>query len=154
METELFPATSLEYEHGFEIFERLQCGRCHNIHGEGPGIGPDLVALLRDGSDESFITSVLIPEETIRAEYGNELIELESGVQLRGLVRSENDETIVLIDSAANAIELPKSEVRWRWRDDHSLMPSHYEGRISKEEFSALISFLRGLGSNYAASEE
>ncbi|MDF1823746.1 MAG: ThuA domain-containing protein [Verrucomicrobiales bacterium] len=135
-----------EYERGFQVFDRLQCGQCHNIHGEGPAVGPDLVAFLRKNTDESFILSVTNPDHEISPGFESLLIELNTGVQLQGILHSENEKTIQLIDRAANKIDLQKSNVRWHWSEPGSLMPSRFDDRLSEDDYRALITFLRGIG--------
>lgn len=136
-----------EYEEGYALFEEMHCGRCHNIHGEGPAVGPDLVSYLGEHTDQEFVSSVVNPGHDLAGGYESALLELKTGVQLRGIIQIESGDRLQLVDRAANIIDLPKDEIRWRWIEEKSLMPSNYEERVSKNDLGKLIAFLRGISS-------
>lgn len=139
------------YERGFLVFERHRCGRCHNIHGEGKGIGPDLVSWIATNSPEAFAVALSAPSQKVADGFRTEFLELKNGTRLRGLVLGEKEGWVRLADSAGNRIEIPSAEVQTRKEAEGSLMPEEVAAGISGEELSDLRYFLLELGKNSAS---
>lgn len=134
-----------EYEPGFDVFHRQQCHQCHNIHGEGSSVGPDLVALIARSNDGAFEAAVRNPDAKIAKTYRPEIIELNNGIRLKGLVKSEGGNAIGIADRAGNIVTVSADEVQSRRMAEGSLMPAYSEALISRTEMNALIRFLRKL---------
>ncbi|MEM1441634.1 MAG: hypothetical protein AAGF67_04795, partial [Verrucomicrobiota bacterium] len=134
------------YELGFDVFSRHRCNRCHNIHGEGDFVGPDLVAWMRENRADSLATALREPGKRVRKDFRPEVIEVEPGSRLRGLVTNATENEFEVVDEAGNRIVLDPKQVISRHPETGSLMPAFSEQSISQEEKEALIHFLRELG--------
>ncbi|MEM6280259.1 MAG: hypothetical protein AAF733_12320, partial [Verrucomicrobiota bacterium] len=134
------------YEMGFEVFTRLRCDRCHKVHGEGDFVGPDLVSWMRKNQAEALTAALRNPGKSVREHFRPEVIEVETGSRIRGLVTKFSEDRLEVIDEAGNRILLDPKEVISRKPESGSLMPAFPEDSISPEEQEALIHFLRELG--------
>lgn len=134
------------YERGFLVFERYRCGRCHNIHGEGPAIGPDLVAWAAANGPEALAEALATPSQKVADGFRTEILELKNGTRLRGIIFGEVEGKLRLADSAGNRFVVPLTEVRTRSLAEGSLMSEKVAVGIPAEELSDLRYFLRKLG--------
>jgi len=64
---------------------------------------------------------------------------------LSGLVRSETDSHLELVDADAKVTRVPKSAIAERRVGDVSLMPTGLVDTLSLIDFADLISYLQGL---------
>ncbi|MEM6917017.1 MAG: hypothetical protein AAF491_10675, partial [Verrucomicrobiota bacterium] len=117
-----------------------------NVHGEGDFVGPDLVSWMRKNQAEALTAALRNPGKSVREHFRPEVIEVETGSRIRGLVTKFSEDRLEVIDEAGNRILLDPKEVISRTPESGSLMPAFPEGSISPEEQEALIHFLRELG--------
>ncbi|MEM7602915.1 MAG: hypothetical protein AAF357_16075, partial [Verrucomicrobiota bacterium] len=102
------------YEAGHAAFHRLNCHHCHNVHGEGDFVGPDLVEWIARSSDLEFERAVLNPSKSINPDFRSHIIELKNGSLLEGIVKQEQAGHLTLADSASNMIELSQELIASR----------------------------------------
>lgn len=72
------------YEGGFEIFQRQNCHQCHNLHGEGSAIGPDLVSWIKNADDNAFEAAVRNPGAEIAKTVSNGAVRTEERDAVEG----------------------------------------------------------------------
>lgn len=133
-------------EAGWRIFEREGCNTCHNIHGEGPVFGPDIVESIRQGTPREFASDVLQPSVNVTSGYGSHGFELKNGVRLLGIVEKRDDNVLSLRDTGGNRLTLPRDRILWEWSSDRALMHTHYAESMTANDLAALRAFLRKLG--------
>jgi mono/diheme cytochrome c family protein len=90
---------------GAELFERLDCSRCHRMDGRGPG--PSLVGVYGQSIPLTSGEMVIVDDQYIRTSILDPTAHLHAGYS--------------------------------------PIMPS-YAGRISEEELSMLVEYIRSLG--------
>lgn len=132
---------------GRSLFDRLACGTCHNIHGEGPVLAPDLAATVATLSSGELIEGILVPASRINPGYGIRLFELENGAQRRGFLEGRDDEEVRLRDRAGNRFTLAVKEIRFEWKEQGSEMPCDSSAFLTLSEFASLVQFLKSLAS-------
>ncbi len=136
---------------GEEIFfdsNGVACVKCHAVGGRGTAsIGPDLTSLALKYDKAEIVRSVLEPSLRIATGYQPVLLALTDGKVLNGLVRSETDSYVELVDADAKTIRVPKAEIEERRVGDVSLMPKGLVDTLSPLEFTDLISYLQSLKS-------
>ncbi|MEX2577885.1 MAG: ThuA domain-containing protein [Verrucomicrobiales bacterium] len=131
---------------GEEIFARLSCGECHNIHGEGLAIGPDLATAVRELSGSGLAEAILHPDETIAPGFESRAFELEGGLRLKGHLEGTDRESVTLRDTAGNRTEVPRVRIE---RDEpvaESIMPDEPANALTVGEFASLLRYVRSLG--------
>jgi len=124
----------------------ISCGKCHAAGGRGTAnVGPDLTGLALKYDKAELIRSVLEPSNRIATGYQPVLIALSDGKVVTGLIRSETETHLELIDVDAKITRIPKNEVEERRVTDVSLMPTGLVDTLSVVEFADLISYLQSL---------
>jgi putative heme-binding domain-containing protein len=131
-----------DVETGWRIFDREGCATCHNIHGEGPMFGPDIVEASAALSTLEFVSAIREPAVKIDSGYGSHGFELMNGIRMKGIVEVRNDDTLLLRDTGGNSVELEKSRVRWEWVSPESLMHGDFEHSLSATDLASLRAFL------------
>ncbi len=124
----------------------ISCGKCHAAGGRGTAnVGPDLTGLALKYDKAELIRSVLEPSNRIATGYQPLLVATPDGKVLTGLVRSETETHLELIDAEAKLTKIPKSEIEERRVTDVSLMPAGLVDTLSVVEFADLIAYLQSL---------
>ncbi len=124
----------------------IGCVRCHAAGGKGTAtIGPDLAGLAARYDKAEIVRSVLEPSARIATGYQPVVIARVDGTILAGIVRSETDAHLELVDAEARSIRIPRSEIAERRIGDVSTMPTALVDALSPVEFADLIAYLTGL---------
>ncbi len=131
----------------FSDQERAACVRCHRVGGKGGEVGPDLSDIGSKLDRAHLIESVIEPSRTIVEGYRPNVVALVDGRVLSGLVKSESEEVLVLVDGEAQEHAVPKTTIEQRAYADASLMPDGLSAGLSPEEFTDLVAYLESLRS-------
>lgn len=129
----------------FHDQESLLCMRCHQVGGIGIAAGPDLSDVGAKYDTNEIATSILEPSARIQEGYRESGVELDDGTVLYGLVKSESDAVLVLVDSEGLHRDLPRTNIRARWTLQHSAMPEGTTSTLSAQEFKDLVTYLATL---------
>jgi putative heme-binding domain-containing protein len=73
------------------------------------------------------------------------MLALADGQVVSGLVVSDGNERLVLVDGQGTKHELRKSEIETTTRSDTSPMPEGLHAGLTREEFADLIAYLETL---------
>ena len=91
------------------------------------------------------------PSNRIATGYQPALIATEDGTVVTGLIRSEDETSIELVDSEAKTIRISKAEIEERKVGAISVMPAGIVDSLSVVQFSDLVSYLLSLKAPGAA---
>lgn len=139
---------------GAEIFwgEKAACSTCHNIHGRGARIGPDLTNIGRLRPLGLIKESVLNPSREWQnsgrlnsaSRLGQEDVTLRliDGSIIQGIARNRNNYSLQVVDRSGKLYLLSMRDVEEIAIRDRSLMPQNYGRLLSAEELKNLFSFL------------
>ncbi|MFN3149016.1 PVC-type heme-binding CxxCH protein [Bremerella sp.] len=130
-------------ELGRAIFAKT-CQRCHTLYGVGGAVGPDLTGSNRANLDY-LLSNIVDPSAVMAKEYQPSIILLDSGRVLTGIVRKEDDKTVVL-ETAEDVLTLPKEEIEERRLSDKSMMPDDQLRPFSEHDVRSLVAYLQGKG--------
>src|SRR5205809_5762469 len=121
--------------------DKLACGKCHAIGGEGSHVGPDLSNLVyRDYA--SVRKDVEFPNGAINPDHLASLIELTDGDTVTGIIQRESDGVLTVVDGAAASRRLARTDVRSVKPSAVSLMPEGLWAGMTDEERRDLMTFL------------
>jgi putative heme-binding domain-containing protein len=123
----------------------LACSKCHtnaHVRADRPMIGPDLTMVGKQFSRAAIIESILYPSKAIREGYQQMVIATEDGRVISGLIRSENDSSVALVDRETREHVIPKDQISERRLSSSSMMPDNQHVGLSLEEFADLVAFL------------
>ncbi len=116
------------------------CLICHQFHGQGIAVGPDLTGSGRSNLD-ALLANVLDPNQIIGRGYENIVIETEDGRTLSGRVVAENETTVKLLGAAGIEQTADKSQIKKRTDTGESLMPGGFFD-LPDEDLRNLIWFI------------
>ena len=131
---------------GRALFRQLACDACHNIHGEGPAIGPDLATSLGLGSLNELIDSVLVRGGGFASRENAAVYELTSGRRLAGFEAVARAGKLDLRDRLGNAFSLDRGDLRVTLPLTGRAMICDTAGLLTVAEFASLVQYLKSLG--------
>ena len=121
------------------------CASCHQLHGEGGKIGPDLTSVERKNR-YFLLTQIVDPSAHIRPEFVGHKATMLDGRTLTGIVTAQSAESLTL-----SFLENNKPEVRMLNRKEIdtvdalsvSLMPDKLLDTLSHDEIRHLFAFVQ-----------
>jgi putative heme-binding domain-containing protein len=127
---------------GRKVFfsEQANCSKCHNLHGQGGRIGPDLSNLVHRDYD-SVLRDVTEPSFAINPDYISYLVTLKNGRTLTGSLRTEGGKLIVGDEKGQETV-LERSEVDELQPATKSIMPEGLPKQLGPERLRDLLTFL------------
>lgn len=130
---------------GLATFKRI-CAACHRAGGEGRAVGPDLRSVL-EKSNEQILIAILDPNREVDLRFQTVVLETASGQILSGVVESETDASVSIVDSQGLRTTVPRDEIEQLRATGRSLMPEGLHKEIPPEVLRDLLVFLRSSGS-------
>ncbi|WDQ19268.1 PVC-type heme-binding CxxCH protein [Rhodopirellula sp. P2] len=126
---------------GKAVFTK-QCQACHQLHGEGMLVGPQLDGAITR-SVERLMEDVLLPDRNIDQAFRTQSLLLDDGRVLVGLVASEDDEQIRLTTSDGKTQEVPVDRIEIQQVSQRSLMPNNFSELMTERELVDLMAYLK-----------
>lgn len=126
--------------HGRGVFAKT-CGSCHQLHGEGGRIGPDLTGSNR-GDLDYLLANLLDPSAVVGRDYQMTTLLTKDGRALAGIVVQETPASLVL-QTPTERLTVPLADVEERHLSPQSLMPENQLGQLLPEEARDLVAYLR-----------
>jgi putative membrane-bound dehydrogenase-like protein len=127
--------------HGRQVFAKT-CATCHTLFGEGAKIGPDLTGSQRV-NPEYVLSKVLDPSAVVAQDYQVTAVTTKGGRTLTGLVKEEDDKTLVL-QTQNEQIRVAKADIDERKKSPVSMMPEGLLMPLSDVELRDLMAYLTG----------
>ncbi len=125
---------------GKSLFAK-HCGNCHQLHGSGNKIGPDLTTANR--SDRAaLLANIVDPSAVVRREYISYIVQTTSGRVLTGLLEEQDAASVTILDAQNNRTKLTRSEIEELVASDTSLMPEKILEELSPQQLRDLIGYL------------
>jgi putative heme-binding domain-containing protein len=125
---------------GRQIFKR-DCAACHQLQGDGALVGPQLDGINRRGL-ERVLEDVLLPNQNVDHAFRSQVLLLESGQLIVGLVQSEDETSLQMTDQQGKTVTIPLAEIEERRSTPQSLMPGDVAHQYSDASLLALLSYL------------
>jgi putative heme-binding domain-containing protein len=132
-----------DWENGHDLFvNKLQCAKCHRIHGEGGTAGPDLANVIhRDVM--SLLRDIREPGATLHPEYVTYQAELKSGDTLLGFLRpAAQPEQVVIADVDGKETVVARADLANLHPTGQSLMPTGLLDSLNEMQVRDLLTYL------------
>jgi putative heme-binding domain-containing protein len=132
-----------DWERGRKIFfgEQAACFKCHQIHGEGGEIGPNLSNLIyRDYA--SVLKDITEPSAAINPEHIGYNVELKSGEVESGVLLKNERNQVVLGQASGQNRTISKSQVASMKASAVSIMPEGLLKALDAQKQKDLMTFL------------
>jgi len=136
-----------DWDAGRKIFyekTEVSCVRCHMIGSVGGAVGPLLsdVGIRKDRG--YLLESIMEPNRQIAEGFQTEIVLDLDGVTHTGIVKSESDDLLELMNSDGGIIRLNKEDIDARKRGLSS-MPADIKDKLTPTEVRDLMEFLANL---------
>ena len=133
-------------ESGKKIFTEATCASCHKLGGEGGAIGPALDEVVKrwKGDKRSLIREIIEPSHRIDEKYSMHVIATLDGQTISGIIQSENEDEIELLDNAASTvtIKVAKDDIDEMIKTSKSMMPKALMDNFTQEEIGELLHYI------------
>jgi putative heme-binding domain-containing protein len=121
------------------------CIKCHRVNGRGGEGGPDLSRIAGNYGRAELIESVLFPSKRVADGFSTTTLALADGQVVSGLVVSDGNDRLVIVDGQGTKHDVRKSDIEARTQRDTSPMPEGLQAGLTREEFADLIAYLETL---------
>ena len=118
------------------------CGVCHQLHGEGEKIGPDLTAANRQDL-AALLGNIVDPSAVIRREYVNHVIITSSGQVVGGILAEQTGAGVTVLTAENKRINIANDEIEEMAEAETSLMPERILEALTPQERRDLFSYLQ-----------
>lgn len=119
----------------------LACFRCHKVRGEGGEVGPDLTGISSRQPREYILESIAYPNKQIAQGYNSVTVKLKNGTTVAGVLKSENDQQLVINSPEDGLLTVKKSDIQAQ-APGLSAMPEGLTNLMSRQDLRNLIEFL------------
>ena len=126
---------------GGELFQK-QCAMCHQAHGVGTEVGPNLTAENKR-AEETLIQDILSPSGSITAGYSTYIVSTTSGQVLTGLLTSESATSITLKQQEGKTHTILRKEIEMLKSSPVSLMPDNLTNALEPQDVADLVAWLK-----------
>lgn len=130
---------------GMQVFmekTEVSCVRCHRVGEIGGQVGPDLSRLGEEKDRRHILESMLLPNRNITEGYAQTVVLTEDGKLHTGLVKSENDTVLTLVDAEGNTRQIDVATIEER-KPGLSSMPEDLMQKLTPLEVRDLIEYLK-----------
>lgn len=122
----------------------VSCVRCHQLGNIGGQVGPSLDGI-GSRKDRRYLLEALVePNRQIAEGFETVIVATEGGRIHTGIVRSEDDQELVITALDGQLLRVPKAEILERTRGA-SAMPDDLMKHLTKSELRDLVEFLASL---------
>ena len=126
---------------GQSLFTK-HCAICHQLHGKGEKIGPDLTTANRQ-DQAALLGNIVDPSAVIRREYVSYIVTTTSGQVFTGLIAEQDAATLTLLTSDNKRVKLPRNDIEGMLESNVSLMPEKQLETLSPQELRDLFNYLQ-----------
>ena len=145
--------------HGQEIFfGKGQCSSCHMMNGKGALKGPDLTNIAAERKSPQIVDDLTKAQHKIYGDGGAHLralptmdtydpvhIVLKTGKPLDGVLLNQDSYSVQMIGYDNELHLLDRADIKTVTKNP-ALMPTDYDKRLTKDEFTDLMAFLSRQG--------
>jgi len=145
--------TQASIDAGKEVFQRLNCHKCHTVApGEKP-VGPYLGKITQVYTREQLHDAILHPSKTIAEGFVAEVFLTIDGFTHSGFVTAETEEQVTIRNSDGNEIVIPIDDIEDRRTLEKSPMPEGMISDLPDQELQSLLDYLKSISGPPAADE-
>ena len=132
---------------------KLSCLRCHKVDRAGGAVGPELTRIGEQKDRRYLLESICLPNAQIAKDFETAVIANDLGQVFTGIVKSENDDFIELIQNDGGQVRILMDEIVAR-RKGNSSMPTDLIKLMSKRELRDLVAYLASLKASKRGADE
>lgn len=161
------PVSSPSFENGKHLFQKASCAACHSMAAEPrrdavggqpapkSRIGPDLTSIRiqmaeTDNPRAALLRAIVEPSEKIDDRYRSELLQLDDGSIVAGLIKGEEAGNLLVADHPLEPERIRKvalNDIVARRKSDVSWMPAGLLDPFDESQIFDLLCYLEAGGS-------
>lgn len=138
------------YGNGKQIFTAASCIACHKLNDVGVVLGPDLAKLDQAKMPPlEVLRHILDPSLKIEDKYASNVIALNSGKVITGMILEETDAALTLIENPiakTPPVVVKKSDIDEREKSKTSIMPKGLLDKLTLNEILDLVAYVASQG--------
>jgi putative heme-binding domain-containing protein len=123
--------------------EKTACTLCHKIGYRGGLLGPDLTTIGKIRSERDLLEAIFFPSATLVRGYEPFTVTTKAGETHTGIVRQDDDTTVVLATGHDTTQRIARSEVADLQPSAVSPMPPGMDAVLTRQELADLLAFLK-----------
>lgn len=127
------------------FFGKARCSECHMANGKGGFIASDLSDYGSGRTPAKIRESLVAPQKDPDQNAKQAVVMTRGGRRYKGVVRVEDNFSLVLQTTAGEFVSVQKSELANILYDARSLMPDDYGSTLTSGELDDLVSYLMSL---------
>lgn len=131
-------------EAGRAAFERLDCGRCHMVRGQGGRLGPDLSRVGDRRDPDELAEDLTTPDAEVSPRWWTVRITRTDGTVVEGLRMGEDTFNLRIMDGEERLLSFAKTSLRSVERILESTMPTEPLSGEERDDLVAYLASLRG----------
>jgi putative heme-binding domain-containing protein len=119
--------------------------RCHKVKGVGGDVGPDLAGISSKHDRQYILTSIVAPNAMIAPGFENNLLTLQDGNMVAGVVSAEDDKEVTITPpGGGDKVKVQKSTIKQRDKIP-SAMPEGLGDVLGRRDLRNVVEYLAGL---------
>jgi putative heme-binding domain-containing protein len=126
---------------GALLFQK-HCAICHQLGGQGSLVGPQLDGIGARGP-ERLVEDILLPDRNVDKAFRTTSFLLDNGTVQTGLIRTQNETFIELIDITGQVRRIEASEIESQRASGKSLMPDGQQTTLGTDGMVDLLAYLQ-----------
>jgi putative heme-binding domain-containing protein len=127
---------------GAVVFGTAQCAKCHRAGDQGERVGPDLTAVSQRFHTKELLQSVLFPSHVVADQYASKTVTTTDGRAVTGLLITSGRESVIVVDSSGDKIEIRTDQIEDIASSNRSIMPEGLLNSLSLEQIADLFALL------------
>lgn len=137
------------------FFEKteLSCVRCHKVDRAGGEVGPNLTVIGKTKDRRYLLEAITLPNAQIAKGFETAIIANDSGEVFTGIVKSESDEVVELIQSDGSLVKVYNDEILVR-KKGKSSMPADLMKWMTQRELRDMVAYLASLQVDRRSAED
>lgn len=126
--------------------QKAACTLCHQQGYQGGKLGPDLTAIGAIRTKTDLLEAIVYPSASFVRSYEPVTLRTRTQGDLRGIIRSESNDRIILATGPSSETTVPRELVTAILPESASLMPAGYDKILSPQELADLVAYLESCG--------
>ncbi len=131
----------------------LSCIRCHKVDRAGGEVGPNLTTIGKQRDRRYLLESICLPNAQIAKGFETAVIADASGDIVTGVVKTETDDFVELIQADGSLKRIAQDEIELRKRGQSS-MPADLIKLMTARELCDLVAYLASLQVDPRAADD
>lgn len=136
-----------EVSSGQKLFvsQQIACAKCHQVHGQGGLVGPDLSTIGRSRSQRDLLEAIRFPSASFARGFAPYSVLATDGQVIAGIILAEGVDFLQLGVDQQSRRRVEANEIESIQAGRVSIMPDDLHQQLSPQELADLLAYLKSL---------